>query len=57
MKNSPYSPQKTLKKPVPVARFAGAASAIARCHKKIERLQAEISRLKKENRNLKAQVK
>jgi len=57
MKNSPYTPQKTLKKPVPVARFAGAGSAIARRGKKIERLQAENSRLKAENADLRARIK
>ncbi len=57
MKNSPYKPQKTLKKPVPVARFAGAGSAIARRGKKIERLQMENSKWKAENAKLRAHIK
>jgi hypothetical protein len=57
MKNSPHKPQKTLKKPVPVARFAGAASAIARRGKKIERLEMENFRLTAENAKLKAHIK
>jgi hypothetical protein len=57
MKNSPHKTQKLLKNPVPVARFAGAGSAIARRGKKIERLQAQNTLLKEENAKLLAHIR